>query len=131
MIPNSSNAYLPGTPTIPGMLLISNMTNAYQMVVTIVDSIYNTYIVNQCVYLTVPNSYGMFQANGLIGQILEINGFDFTLNIDSTQFDQFVIPPSGTQIERPASLSPAGSRNLQYNNFSNRVAFQSPYNRGN
>lgn len=129
-MPNA-NEYLPGTPTIPGMLLITNITRARQMVVTITDSIYNTYIAKQCVRLDVPESYGMTQANGLTGQIISISGVNFTLDINSTNFDDFVIPPSGNRIERPASLSPAGSRNLQYNNLTKDVPFQSPYNTGN
>ena len=99
------------------------------MVVTITDSDENTYIAGQAVYLSVPDSYGMFQANALTGVIVGIDGNAFTLNIDSTQFDTFVAPGVGQ--EQPATISPAGSRNLQYNNSSNFVAFQSLNNQGN
>ncbi len=125
----SVNTYLPPTKVIPGFLLISNISRAVQMVVSFVDSVENTYIVGQNVYLSVPASYKMFQANGLTGQITNINGTDFTLNINSTQFDTFVAPPTGA--EQPATLSPAGSTNLQFDNNTNKVGFQSLNNVGN
>ncbi len=91
----------------------------------------NTYIAGQAVRLTVPYTWGMFQANGLTGVILDIDddAFTMTLNIDSTLFDAFIYNP--TSYETPASLSPAGSRNLQYNNQTDQVPFQSLNNIGN
>lgn len=82
------------------------------MVVTIVDSIYNTYVVGQLVCLTVPPAYGMFQANELTAKIIAIDEDDFTLNVNSSSFDVFAIPaPSIPPVSRPASLAPAGSKN--------------------
>lgn len=125
----SANTFLPPTPVVPGMLLISAITQAMQMVVTIIDSIYNTYVVGQLVCLTVPSSYGMFQANELTGEILAINGLNFTLNINSSNFDPFVAPsPSLPPPSKPASLAPAGSRNI-YNTLTE--PFQSLNNQGN
>ena len=125
----SANTFLPPTPVIPGFLLIDNITRARQMVVTITDSDENSYIVGQAVYLSIPATYKMFQANGLTGVITAINGNDFTLNIDSTQFDTFVVPSTGK--EQPATISPSGSRNLEFNNSANKVPFQSLNNIGN
>lgn len=130
--PNNANQYLPGTIAIPSALLITAITQSYPMMVTAtvpVETASNSYIVGQLVRLMVPKSYGMYQANQLTGQILEVNGLDFFLDIDSTLFDPFVIPPSTA--ETPASFSPAGSRNLQYSNSTNQVGFQSLNNRGN
>ena len=104
----ANNIYLPPSPVVPQSLLISNITQAQFMVVTVTTS--NMYVVGQNVYLSVPASYQMIEANGLTGQIIGINGLNFTLNIDSTQFTPFVVPM--TYQEQPASLSPAGSRNL-------------------
>lgn len=101
------------------------------MVVTVTDSDENSYLVGQLVLLTVPASYGMFQADQLTGQILSISGDDFNLNINAMQFDAFVVPGPGVAISRPASLAPAGSRNLQFNNNSTRVPFQNLNNIGN
>jgi hypothetical protein len=127
-MPNA-NTYLAPAITIPGTLLITNITTTNPMVVTFTNSVENTYVVGQVVFLTVPSSYKMFQANGRTGQITAINGNQFTLDIDATQFDTFVVP--ATYQPQPASLSPAGSRNLQYSNFTNQVAFQNLNNTGN
>lgn len=109
----ANNIFLPPSPVVPGMLLITAITRAYPMVVTITDSIYNTYVVGQLVCLTVPSSYRMIQANELTVPILVISGTNFSLDINSIDFDTFVIPsPSLPPPSRPASLSPAGSRNI-------------------
>lgn len=94
----------------------------------------NTYIVGMQVRLTVPITYGMFQANNLVGTITAVNGSNFTLNIDSSLFDAFVVPlviqPGYTTT--PASISPFGSRNLDFNNVTSSVIpFQSLNNIGN
>lgn len=131
-VQNNANVYLPGTIQIPSSLLITGITNAYPMVVTAsVNSMTssNTYIVGQLVRLFIPRSYGMQQANQLTGQITAISGLSFSLDIDSRQFDTFVTP-SGN-VEQPASFSPAGSRNLQYDNTMGKVPFQSLNNIGN
>ncbi len=129
MVINNANTFLPPTPVIPGTLLVTNITNAYQAVVTIVDSIENTYIPGQLLYFVVPNTYGMTQINGQYGKIISISGLNFTTDVNSTMYDTFTIP-SGP-VEKPASVTPAGSRNLQYNNFTNKVPFQSLNNQGN
>ncbi len=130
--PNNANQYLPGTIQTPSALVITAITNSYPMVVTIVVNPVNeanTYLINQLVRFTIPYSYQMFQLNGITGQIISVNGSNLTLDIDSTNFDAFVVPAT-PQI--PASLSPAGSRNLEYNNTNAKATpFQSLNNRGN
>jgi len=128
------NQYLPPVITIPSSLIITAITQSSPMVITVAignpASEANTYIVGMAVRLNVPQSYRMYQANGLVGTIKAINGDQFTLNIDSTQFDAFVVP-SGN-VEQPASITPNGSRNLQYNNYNNnRVPFKNLNNIGN
>lgn len=109
----ANNIYLPPSPVVPGMLLISAISNSNPMVVTIVNSIYNTYVVGQLVTLTVPPKYGMFQANELTAKIIAISGTNFTLNVNSTGFDVFSIPGASLPPpSKPASLAPAGSRNI-------------------
>ena len=132
MIPNNANQYLPGTIQIPSSLLIVAITQSFPMIVTCTVNpvtASNTYIAGQLVILNIPYSYGMFQANQLVGQIILVNGLNFSLDIDSTLFDAFVIPPPTAEI--PASLAPAGSRNLQFDNTTTQIAFQSLNNRGN
>lgn len=102
------------------------------MVVTsVVNSVTeaNTYIPGMLVRLLVPSSYGMYQANNITAEITAVNGLDFTLNVDSSGFDPFVVPASTA--EQPASMAPAGSRNLQYDNSTSQVGFQSLNNQGN
>lgn len=112
------NQYLPPVIQVPSSLQITAITRSSPMVVTAVVSNSsvesNTYIAGMAVRLFVPTTYGMYQANNLVGTILAINGNDFSLNINSSQFDSFVVP-SGN-VTQPATLSPAGSRNLQYDN---------------
>lgn len=128
-----ANQYLPGVITTPSSLLIVGATKSLPMVITVAvgnsTTAANTYIVGMSVRLVIPKPYGMYQANGLVGTILAINGLDFTLSIDSSLFDTFVIP-SGS-VETPASISPNGSRNLQYDNTTLEVPFQSLNNIGN
>lgn len=128
------NAYLPPVIQIPSALTITAITQTSPMVVTTAignsTTEANTYIVGMAVRLFVPITYGMFQANNKVGTITNVNGNQFTLNLDSSQFDAFVAP-SGIKTEQPATISPAGSRNYQYNNGSRDVPFQSLNNIGN
>ena len=115
-----NNTYLPPSPVVPMFLVISNITNDQQCVVTVTTP--NAYVVGQCIYFSVPFDYGMTQINSLTGVILKIDitNLIFTVNINTTQFDAFINPPSGT--EKPATVSPAGSRNI-YNTLN--VPFRS------
>lgn len=128
------NQYLPPVITIPSSLVITAITQSAPMVVTVAignsTTEANTYIVGMAVRLNVPQSYRMYQANGLVGTITGITGNQFTLNLNSLQFDPFVVP-SGN-VEQPATLAPNGSRNLQYNNNNtDLVPFQNLNNIGN
>lgn len=107
-----NNIYLPPSPVVPPFLLISNITQATNAVVTVTTA--NSYIPGQIVYFSVPFTYGMFQINGLSSTIQSVNATNliFTMDINTTLFDAFTIPVSG---EQPASLSPSGAHNL-YNN---------------
>jgi hypothetical protein len=89
----------------------------------------NTYVIGQLVRLTVPRTCGMYQANGLTGRVLAVDSTTMSLNIDSTYFDTFV--DGSSTYETPASLAPAGSQNLQFNNTTGKVPFQSLNNVGN
>jgi hypothetical protein len=131
-VPNNSNTYLPGVIAIPSSLMITGITQSNPMVVTVsVNSVSeaDTYIPGQLVKLTVPVTYKMIQADGLIGQVLDNTGLNITLNIDSSLFDAFVVP-SGNVIQ-PASFAPSGSRNLAFSNSTNQIGFQSLNNTGN
>ncbi len=123
--PIADNTYLPGVQFIPGSLLITAITQAYPMAVSFTNTDGNTYIPGQLVRLFIPRAYGMQQANGLNGKILSVDNvsYIFYLDIDSTNIDPFAIPsPAPFQIQ-PASMSPAGSRNLTYSIETYQVAF--------
>lgn len=106
-------------------LNIVSITNANPMAVTVNTP--NTWIAGQLAYFSVPFSYGMFQLNALTGQILSADNTNliFSVSIDSTQFDVFSLPTGG---EQPATMSPAGARNI-YN--TTVVPFHSGVNYGN
>lgn len=103
-----NNIYLPPSPVVPMYLLISDVTNTNPMEVEV--STPNTYIVGQVVYFSVPFTYGMYQLNGMTGEIIDVDTTNtiFTIAIDASQFDPFTIPSSG---EQPATISSAGARN--------------------
>lgn len=125
------NQLLPGVVQIPSSLLITGISNACPMVITytIPSTGAFTYILGQKVLLTVPKTWGMYQANGLTGKIIALGTSTMSLNIDSSLFDSFIYNP--TSVETPASLAPAGSQNLQFDNTTSEVPFQSLNNIGN
>jgi hypothetical protein len=129
-VPNDANYYLPIVVQIPSALEITAISQANPMVVstTMNSQQVNTYQTGQLVKLTIPFLYGMQQANGMIAQILQVTGSNLALNVNSTNFDPFSVPATG---EMPAILAPSGSRNLQFSNNTNNIAFQSLNNIGN
>jgi hypothetical protein len=128
------NQYLKPVILIPSSLEITAISQSLPMVITVAiqtpTTEADTYIVGMAVRLFVPITYRMFQANNLVGTITDITGNQFTLNLDSSQFDAFVVPVV-TNNEQPATISPNGSRNYQYSNNSRLVAFQNLNNIGN
>ncbi len=124
----TANNYLSPTITIPSALTITaiSQSNPMQISTSMNSDQYNSYQINQVVILSVPVTFGMWQANGLRAIISAVDEEVLSVCVDSTQFDAFLDPENG-QI---ATLAPSGSRNLQYNNDTN-VAFKSLNNRGN
>lgn len=104
-----NNIYLAPSPVVPPFLLISNITQATNAVVTVTTA--NQYVAGQRVYFSVPFTYGMFQINGLSStiQAVDVTNLIFTMDISTILFDAFIVPVSG---EQPATLSPSGAHNL-------------------
>lgn len=125
----ANNIYLPPTQVIPKRLSLVAITNSNPCVVTVLES--NSYIVGQSFHFSVPPSYGMVEIDQMTGNILAISGLNFSISINTTQFSPFVMPGVGITIERPATVSPAGSNNLQFNNLTNDVPFHNLNNTGN
>ncbi len=131
-VPNDNNQYLPGVIQIPSSLTLVAATNAYPMVITVsvnTETESNSYQAGQLIRLMVPITYGMFQANNLITEIISVDDNDITLNVDSRQFDVFAVP-TGMNYQ-VATIAPSGSRNLTLNNDTSNVPFQSLNNIGN
>jgi hypothetical protein len=105
-----ANTFLPPSPVVPMFLPIIGISRSLPMIITVkFQTPTSPYIVGQLAYLSVPFTYGMYQANALTVRIISINGNNFSVNADSTEFDPFVIPAFSK--EQPAVLAPAGSRN--------------------
>lgn len=122
---NGANTFLPPSPVIPMFLNIISVTNTNPMIVTVNTP--NTWVAGQVARFSIPYSYGMTQLNGLSGEISHVDPTNliFSVGINSIQFDVFKIPTGG---EQPATMAPAGSRNL-YN--INTVPFHSEGDFGN
>lgn len=126
-----ANQFLPGVIQTPSTLLITAITRSFPMIVTftVPSTGANTYIPGQLVRFQIPRNWGMQEINERSLEILAVDSTTMAIKIDSTNFDAFV-NGSATKYG-PASLSPAGSRNLQYNNTTEEVPFQSLNNQGN
>lgn len=130
-VPNDANVYLPGTIVIPSALQITNITQDLIAVITAsVDSVVasNSYIPGQVILLNIPFEYGMQQASDRAVKILDVDGLNFYVEMNSKNFDPFIVPMNAKQI---ASFSPYGSNNLEFSNETNYIAFQSLNNIGN
>jgi len=78
----------------PAMRIIDNITQATQAEVT--TTFAHNYTTGLIVRLNVPRTYGMFQANLFSGPIVVTSDVTFTVNLNTTGFDSFVIPPGTT-----------------------------------
>lgn len=74
----------------PAMRIITAITNGSPAVVTTdIDHNYQTGLI---VRLDIPQEYGMVQADKLFGPIIRIDSTSFSIEIDTTSFDPFVVP---------------------------------------
>lgn len=88
----------------PAMRIITAITNAEQALVSTgsltfpagvitITPFDHQYIDGMIIRLMIPWYYGMQQANGVFGEITVVNSFQFLIDIDTSRFDAFVIPP--------------------------------------
>ena len=91
------------TPFITNITAISNAQNA---VVTVTET--PPYSVGELLSFRVSKPYGMTEINNASARVLEVNGNEITLEIDTLGLTSFVYPPVGT-IVQPGLLVPAGS----------------------
>jgi hypothetical protein len=74
----------------PGAFDIAAITNA--IIPTVTTTTDNNYTNGQWVRLYIPPEFGMTQANFLKGIINVTSATTFTISIDTTSFDPFIIP---------------------------------------
>lgn len=74
----------------PAMRVITAITNGFPAIVTTDTN--NNYQTGLIVRLDIPEEYGMVQANNLFGPITRIDATNFSIEIDTTKFDPFIVP---------------------------------------
>ena len=74
----------------PAMRIITAITNGLPAIVT--TSFNHNYLTGLIVCLYIPEDYGMQQANQLFAPITVINQTTFSIDIDTTNFDAFIVP---------------------------------------
>lgn len=74
----------------PAMRVISAITNAFPAVVT--TTIDHQYITGTIVRLNITIGHGMPQANQQFGTIVVLSATTFSISIDTTYYDPFVVP---------------------------------------
>jgi hypothetical protein len=97
-MPTDPRFNLPQHPIFePALRAILSITRSNPMVITTSFNGStpgnNQYRTGLIVRLFIPLGCGMFQANGILGPITVIDESSFSIDIDSTYFDAYVIPP--------------------------------------
>ncbi len=116
-IPNTQNYYASPFPMFQRAMrnVLSITQDENTLVTTTFDGINpgnHQYSTGLIVRLYVPYGFGMVQANELYGPITVINDTQFTMPIDTTNFDAFVIPDyQPGNFGTPAQVVPIGEVN--------------------
>lgn len=92
---------------MPAVRDIVAITNAFPLQVT--TSFAHSYLSGLIVRIKIPQYFGMEILNNVQGSILVTGSTTFTMNIDSTNFDPFVVPsPQPGSLYTPAQVVPIG-----------------------
>jgi|SRR5208337_290635 len=86
----------------PAMRIISNITNAD--VVTITTTFPHQYITGLIIKLNIPIGFGMQQINQQFGPIIVTGDTTFTMQINSTYYDSFVLPAGNGPFQDPQCI---------------------------
>lgn len=132
-IPNTPNYYAVQFPTFQramrNILSITQDENA--LVTTTLDGINpgsHNYSTGLIARLYVPDGFGMTQVNGLSGIIIVVNDTQFTIEIDTTRFDAFVVPNyQPGAFGTPAQVVPVGEINSLLTQATQNVLNGVPY----
>lgn len=91
-------------PFKPALRFIANITNANPaLVTTTIAHLYQTGIIAR---LYIPQDFGMYQADQQFAAITVINATQFTIDINTQNYDVFVNP--GNNLARAAMVVPIG-----------------------
>lgn len=94
----------------PAMRIIAAITNNYPAQVT--TTFAHNYQTGEVLRLNIPTGFGMVQANHTYGSIIVISPISFTIDIDTTTFDPFAIPPINPgHFYTQAQVTPIGEQN--------------------
>lgn len=108
----------------PEMMYVTNLSQATQMVVSTSVDPSLWYSVGMKIHLSVPDSFGMIEADQLTGTILAVNAvaasgnigaYNVTVDIDSSAFNAFAFPLTtlSPTARLFATFAPAGARTQQ------------------
>ncbi len=99
-----ANSGAVASPTYqPAMREITAITQAEQPVIT--TSFDHNYLTGEVVRLYIPSDHGMTQANEATGQITVTGDQTFTVDIDTTLFDSFVVPGATLQVAQVVPIA--------------------------
>ena len=74
----------------PAMRLITNITNSNPAIITTVND--HRYVNGTIIRFSIPKDVGMHQLNKMTGIVTVTGDKTFTVDIDTTKFDTFLIP---------------------------------------
>jgi hypothetical protein len=83
----------------PAMRIIATIVKG--PITTVTTTFAHNYLDQEIVRIVVPNGFGMYQINKQYAPVTIIDATTFTMPIDSTTYDAFVIPPTN-----PIGLTP-------------------------
>lgn len=132
-MPNTPNYYAQQSPVFQramrNILSITQAENA--LVTTTFDGVNpgnHNYSTGLIARLYVPNGFGMTQVNRLEGIVTKVNDTQFTITIDTTTFDAFVVPSyQPGAFGTPAQVVPVGEINSILTQATQNVLNGVPY----
>ena len=91
----------------PAMRLVTDITRAVITVIT--TSFDHDYETGLIVRLYVPRNYGMTQINHHVGAITVLTGDTFSMDLNTSAYDAFIIPSNPPYYRETALVVPVGN----------------------
>jgi len=112
-------SFTPSRPTFQhAMRVISGITNSNPVEIT--TTISHQYIDGLIVRISIPEVFGMQQLDQSFGPVTVIDNISFSLPINSTFFDVFMIPSGNGAFQDPQSI-PIGEINSTFQGATQNV----------